>query len=187
MEFWLVLICIIAFIVLYPYFRCLFKRLKCANKIKKLCLRKGYKIYSTHPLWFLGNKHAKKCDLYVETANEVFSIKLFGMPRRQSILILKESGEYFIQSFIALISYGGGISFPINSKPKLMPVYDFRYRYKDEWEIKTPRHILLVNPVSMEIRRQSRQGEVIVGAGDIVNGMEIDSLSRLLADLESAI
>ncbi len=187
MEFWYVLIGIVAFIALFPYIRCFFKRLKCASKIKKLCRRKGYKIYPTHSLWFLGSKHAKKCDLYIETLNEVFSIKLFGMPRRQSILILKENGEYFIQSFIVLISYSGGISFPINGKHKSMPIYDFRYKYRDEWEIKTPRHILLVNPVSMEIRRQSRQGEVIVGAGDIVNGMEIDSLSRLLGDLESAI
>lgn len=183
MELMYILICIIAFALLYPYFRCFFKRLKCAGKIKKLCLRKGYKTYSTHSLWFLGNKHANKCDLYVETANEVFSIKLFGMPRRQSVLVLKENGEYLIRSYIAFISYGGAIT----GKPKPMPVYDFRYRYRDEWEIKTPRNVLLVNPVSMEIRRQSRQGEVTIGAGDIVNGMYIDSLPRLLGDLESAI
>ena len=28
---------IIALIVLFPYIRCFFKRLKCARKIKKLC------------------------------------------------------------------------------------------------------------------------------------------------------
>ena len=188
MEFWYALIGIIALIVFFPYIRCYFKRTKCAYKIKKLCRTKGYKIYSTHPLWFLGNKHAKKCDLYIETANEVFAIKLFGMPRRLSILILKENGEYFIRSFIALISYGGGIRFPINGKPKPMPVYDFRYKYRDEWEIKTPRRVLLVNPVSMEFKRQPHHGyEVTVGAGEIVNGMEIDSLPRLLGDLESAL
>ena len=188
MEFWYALIGIIAFIVLFPYIRCFFSRLKCAGKISKLCRRKGYKIYPTHLFWFLGNKRAKRCDLYIETANEVFSIKLFGMPRRLSILILKENGEYFIRSYIALISYGAGIRFPINGKPKPMPLYDFRYRYKDEWEIKTPRHILLVNPVSMETKRQPYHGgEVTVGAGDIVNGMEIDSLPRLLGDLESAL
>ncbi len=170
------------------YIRCFFKRLVCMGKIKKVCRNKGYKIYPTHPIWFLGNKHSKKCDLYIETSNEVFSIKLFGMPKRLSILVLKENGEYFIRSFIALISYGGGIRFPINGKPKSMPAYDFRYKYKNEWEIKTPRNILLVNPVSMEFRRQPQHGsEVIVGAGDIVNGMELDSLPRLLGDLESAL
>ena len=80
MEFWYAVIGIVAIIVFFPYIRCFFKRLKCANKIKRLCRNKNYKIHPTHPLWFLGSKHAKKCDLYIETANEVFSIKLFGMP-----------------------------------------------------------------------------------------------------------
>lgn len=188
MEFWYALIGIAAVIALFPYIRCFFKRLKCANKIKRLCRNKNYKIHATHPLWFLGSKHTKKCDFYIETANEVFAVKLFGMPRRLSILILKENGEYFIRSFIALISYGGGIRFPINGKPKPLPVYDFRYKYRDEWEIKTPRRVLLVNPVSMEFKRQPQHdSEVIVGAGDIVNGMEIYSLSRFLGYLESAL
>ena len=188
MDFWCVLIGAVAFVAFFPYIRCFFKRLKCAGKIINLCRGKNYKIHATHPLWFLGSKYAKKCDLYIETANEVFAIKLFGMSRRLSILVLKENGEYFIRSFIALISYGGGIRFPINGKTKTMPVYDFRYKYRDEWEIKTPRRILLVNPVSMEFHRQPQHGsEVIVGAGDIVNGMEIDSLPRLLGDLESAL
>jgi len=188
MEFWYALIGIVAVIALFPYIRCFFKRLKCVYKIKRLCRNKNYKIHATHPVWFLGSKHTKKCDLYIETANEVFAVKLFGMPRRLSILILKENGEYFIRSFIALISYGGGIRFPINGKPKPMPAYDFRYKYRDEWEIKTPRRVLLVNPVSMEFKRQPHHGgEVTVGAGDIVNGMEIYSLPRLLGYFESVL
>ena len=179
----------ICVLLLTPFIRLFVKRIRCMKKIKKICNKRGYKTYETHPLWFFGSKHAKKCDLYIETANEVFAIKLFGMPRRFSILVLKENGEYFIRNFIALISsIGQGIRFPIDSKPKPMPVYDFRYKYRDEWEIKTPRRVLLVNPVSMEFKRQPQHGsEVTVGAGEIVNGMEIDSLPRLLGDLESAL
>ena len=188
MNFLYVLISIVALIALFPFIRCFFKRLNCMSKIKKVCRSKGHKIYVTNPLWFLGSKHATKCDLYIETENEVLAIKLFGMPRRLSILVLKENGEYFIRSFITLISYGGGIRFPINGKPKPMPAYNFRYKYRDEWEIKTPRRVLLVNPVSMEFKRQPHHGgEITVGAGEIVNGMEIDSLPRLLGDLESAL
>jgi hypothetical protein len=188
MEFLYALIGIVAIIILFPYIRCFFKRLKCAYKIKRLCRAKEYKIYSTHLLGFLGSKHTKKCDFYIETANEVFAIKLFGMPRRRSVLIFKENGEYFIRRFIGFSSYGSAIRYPIDGRPRRLPQYDFRYKYRDEWEIKTPRHILLVNPISMEIRRQPKNGaEVIVGAGDTVNGMEIESLSRLLGDLESAI
>ena len=188
MEFWYMLIGFVTLVVLYPYIRCLLKRLTCQRKIKKICRKKGYRLYATHLLWFLGNKHSKKCDLYIETDNEVFAVKLFSMPRRLSVLVMKENGYYFVRNYIALMSYGAGIRFPIDSKPKPMPAYDFRYRYRNEWEIKTPRHILLINPVSMELKRQPHHGgEVIVGAGNIVNGMEIDSLSRLLGDLESAL
>lgn len=170
------------------YVRCFFKRLICRSKINKICKRKGYQLHATHACWFFGKKHSKKCDLYIETKNEIFSIKLFGMPKRSAVLIIKENGEYFVRSFMALISYGAALRSPIDGKAKTMPVYDFRYKYKDEWEIKTPRNILLVNPVSMEIRRQPQHGdEVIVGAGDIVNGMEIHSLPRLLGDLESSL
>ena len=188
MEFLYALIGIVAIIVLFPYIRCFVKRLSCAGKIKKLCREKGYKMHAAHPLWFLGGKYGAKCDLYVETANELFAVKLFGMPRRRSVLIFKENGEYFIRRFIGFSSYGSAIRYPIDGRSRRLPQYDFRYKYRDEWEIKTPRHILLVNPVSMEIRRQPKNGaEVIVGAGDTVNGMEIESLSRFLGDLESAI
>jgi len=189
MEFWYALIGIVAFVAFFPYIRCFFKRLKCSSKIKRLCRSKGYKIHATHPLWFLGSKHAKKCDLYIETANEILAIKLFGMPKRFSILVLKENGEYFIRNFIALISsIGQGIRLPIDSKPKPMPIYDFRYKYRDEWEIKTPHNVLLVHPVSMEIRLQPNFGaEVIVGAGEVVNGMEIQSLSTFLSVLENSL
>lgn len=170
------------------YIRFFFKRLTCMYKITKTCRNKSYKIHATHLFWFLGRNLSHKCDLHIETANEVLSIKLFGVPKRRSVLIFKENGEYLIRSFIAFFSYGSVIRYPIDSKSRPMPIYDFRYKYKDEWEIKTPRHILLVNPVSMEFRRQPQHGsEVIVGAGDIVNDMEIDSLSRLLGDLESAL
>ncbi|MBR3963828.1 MAG: hypothetical protein IKJ80_00280 [Clostridia bacterium] len=188
MEFLYALIGIVAIIVLFPYIRCFVKRLSCAGKIKKLCREKGYKMHAAHPLWFLGGKHGAKCDLYVETANEVFAVKLFGMPRRRRVLIFKENGEYFIRRFIGFSAYGSAIRYPIDGRSRRLPQYDFRYKYRDEWEIKTPRHILLVNPISMEIRRQPKNGaEVIVGAGDTVNGMEIESLSRFLGDLESAI
>lgn len=170
------------------YIRYFFKRLSCMFKIKRMCRNKSFKIHAVNPFWFLGNKYSHKCDLYIETPNEVFAIKLFGMLRRRSVLIFKENGEYIVRKFIALSAYGSVIQNPIDSKPKLLPNYDFRHRYRVEWEIKTPRNILLINPVSMEFRRQPDHGsETIVGAGDIVNGIEVDSLSHLLGDLENAI
>lgn len=188
MEFWYVLIGIVALLVLFPYIRCFFKRLFCARKIKKVCHNKGYILHKTHALWFLGGKKANKCDFYIETANEVFAIKFFGMPSRLTVLIFKENREFFIRRYIVLLSKFAGARFPtFDGKCKPVPNYDFQYQYKTEWESKTPRRVLLVHPDSMEIRKLPQHGgEVIVGTGDIVNGMEIDSLSRLLEDLKNA-
>ncbi len=184
MKFWYMLIGIVALIVLFPYIRCFFKRLTCMGKIKKLCHNKGYKMHSTHPLWFLGSKHANKCDLYIETKKEIFAIKLFGIARRPTILIIKENGEYFIRSFIIPISHGCGVTMHTNGKPKPLPTYDFGYKTKNEWEKKSQRNILLFSPVSMDIRYQTNNGnEKSIGAGDIVNGMEIYLLPQLLKTL----
>lgn len=187
MEFWCVLTGSVFLIVLFPYLRCFFKRLICSKKIKKECQRNGFRLYATHPLWFLGNRRGKICDLYIEAASEVFSIKLFGMPRRSISLVLKENGDYFIRSFIIFIYYGKGLRYQIDHKPKPLPTYDFQYQYKEEWKNKTLRKILLLHPVSMEVCHQPQHGgEKILCAGDQVGGMEIASLPHLLNALKSS-
>ncbi len=154
-------------------------------KIKYICSKKKYRVYPTHRLWFLGSKLSKKCDFYIETENQVFAIKLFGTPRRVSELHVTENGEYFIRSIIGLLGFGGACAVTLDSKKRIMPIYDFRYTYVDAWNIKTPRNILLIHPAPLEIRRQPNYGsEVIVGAGETINGMEIYSLSALLGALE---
>ncbi len=188
MEFWILLTIAAAIIVLFPYIRCFFKRLILLRKIKATCQKKGYSLFPTHFLWFLGSRHSKNCDFYMETPREVFAVKLFGMPRRRTVLVFKENGDYFIRTFFAFIGFADVVRFSNDGKPNVMHSYHFRYRYREEWETKTPRRILLVNPVSMEIRRQpQRGGEVIVGAGDIVNGMEIQSMTHLLGEWEATL
>lgn len=127
-----------------------------------------------------------KCDFYVETPTEVYAVKLFGMKKKTAELIFKQNGEYFERHYLALISNnGGGVRFPMEKKPKKLPDYDFRHRYRMEWEIKSPHNVLLINPVCREIHRQVQHGvEKLLGAGDVVNGMEIYSLSRFLGELE---
>ena len=182
MEFWIFLLGVIAFFAAWPYLRCLVKRVILAGKLRRVCRKKSLTLHPAHSLWFLGGKGAGRCDCYIETPTEVYAVKLFGMPRRPTVLLFRENGDYIIRSLFALMSF---VTFTFHTKPKAMPVYDFRYRYHEEWEIKTPRRVLLVHPVSMEIRRQpDRSGEVILGAGDTVCGMEIQTLPRLLGALE---
>ena len=186
MDFLFVLSGIVALIVLFPFIRCFFKRLICAVKINRMCRRKNLVVHPTHPLWFLGSKHTKNCDLYIETPTQVFAIKLFGAPRRLSTLTLKENGNYFFKSYIVLISYGAGFHIPVDGRERVMPNFDFRFQYKDAWSNKSTRDILLANPTPMEFRYQPLHGsDCIVCVGDTVNGMELASLQYLLGKLEN--
>ena len=188
MEFWYFLFGVVALIAVWPSLRCFVKRMILAAKLRRLCRDQHYTLHKAHPLWFLGGKRGRRCDCYIETPSELWAVKLFGMPRRMAVLVIRGNGEYYIRSYIAMLSFGQGIRFPINGKPRPMPRFDFRYKYRDEWEIKTPHHVLLVHPVSMEIRRQPERGaEIILGAGDAVNGMEIHSLPGLLGALETTL
>ncbi|MBQ2767784.1 MAG: hypothetical protein IJF49_06880 [Clostridia bacterium] len=188
MTFWYVLFGFMAIYLLFPYLRCFAKRVVCARSICRICRRKNFSLHPTHPFWFFGSKYGNRCDCYIETPTQVFALKLFGVPRRASVLTFEENGLYFIRRFAALVSFAGFANFTFDDRAKSLPVYNFRHQYQDIWETKTPRRILLVNPVSMEIRHKSRHGnERIVGAGDTVNGMEVYSLARLTGDLECAI
>ena len=181
MEFWILLIGIVTLVVLFPYIRCLIIRLSGIGKIKKVCKIKGYKLHPTRKLWCLGSKRSLKCDIYIETENDVFSIKLFGMPRKRSVLILKEKKEYIIRNYIVVFSYSPGVREPFDSKPKQMPAYDFRYKFKNEWEAKALHNVLLVTPAPMEfIRRPKNGGDVPIGSGDMVDGTQIYCSSFLI-------
>ncbi|MBR2894041.1 MAG: hypothetical protein IKC03_00090 [Oscillospiraceae bacterium] len=182
MEFWIFILCAAVVITGFPYIRCFIKRIICAVKLTLACKKKNYVLHKTHFLWFLGHKYAEKCDFYIETPDSIYSVKLFGVPKHHHILIFKADGDYFVRSHLYILPF---VKHSFDSKPRTLPAYNFRCHFRDEWEIKTPHNVLLVHPVSMEIRLQPNFGsEVIVGAGDVVNGMEIQSLSRFLGELE---
>ena len=73
------------------------------------------------------------------------------------------------------------VLWPINSKDKTLPPYDFKYEYKKEWENKKLNKILLVNPVGMQFRYVSHRGmETMVRDGEYVKDMKMISLSQFL-------
>lgn len=186
MEFWYALFGILVLIMLFPYLRCFCKRLILKSKLKKACNNKGYLLHPAHPLWFFGSGRSEMCDLHVETKEEILSIKLFCMPRRHTVLVFGEQGEYYTRRFIVLSYFGGAIHFPINQKKKQMPNYDFRHGYKDEWQKKPAKQILLVNPVPMEFRRTQNEREIGVDPRDIINNLNVYSLNDLLSLLENS-
>lgn len=182
MKFWLILITIIAIIIGYPYIRCFFKRLRLRRRIVRTCEEKGCRLHPTHRLWWLGHKRGSSCDFYIETPSRILSIKLFGLRRHRDVLIFTSDRKWFIRRFLAFVSnIGTSLRLPVESKTLALSDYDFRRDFHLDWEIKTPNNILLIHPTCHEIRRRVSNGtEVIIGAGDTVDGMAIYSLSRFL-------
>lgn len=186
MNFWYIIIAAIILILLFPYIRLLIKRVIMSIKIKKICKRKKFRLYGTHLLWMFGRKNGRNCDLYIETPIEILSIKLFETLHYHSIVYFTEHGTYFVRRFIGFIANTGSmLRMPIDGREKKCQLYNFRRKFQFEWEIKTPKNILLFTPVCYEIRKKPTHGEdIILGAGELINGMEIESLSRFIGYLE---
>ncbi len=184
MEFWLTVGAIILFILAFPCLRLFFKRISLAIRLKKACAEAKAQLIPAHFLWFLGSRSARGCDLYIETRRNIISVKLFGVSDKKADLVFTSDGKYFIRNYIAIIAAGGGIRYPLDGKQHRIPDYDFRRRFSTEWEIKTPRRVLLINPVCNEIKFRTANGkESIIGAGQIVNNSEIQTLSRFIGDI----
>lgn len=185
MTFGLFLLLALLATAIFPPLRVLVKRLICARQLTRFCREKGFFLHPTHRLWLFGHRRREGCDCYIETPGEIFAIKFFGAAHRRRTLIFTAGNTYYFRSFLTLM---GLANFHFDGKPHPLPTYRFRLQYRDEWALKTPHHVLLINPIPVDIRRRALNGaEEILGAGDVVCGMEIQSLSRLLGRLEAAL
>lgn len=176
---------LLGLILTYPFLRCFCKRLLLVRKLRYACRATGAEIYPAHRLWFLGGKRRATCDFYIVSKAQVFAVKLFGIPRRRAVLIFTERGEWRLRSFIVHTAHFSSVSFPIEGKPRKVPHYDFRHRYRTEWEGLAHRSILLVHPVAMDFHYIPDHGaEAVISAGDAVRGMVLASLPHLLLMLK---
>ncbi len=184
MEFWIILGAAILLILSLPYLRLICKRISLAIRLKKACADASCRLIPARFLWFIGARSARGCDLYIETRREIIAVKLFSVLRKKNDLIFTEGGKYFIRRYVAVIAAGGGFRYPFDGRRRALPDYDFRRNFRPEWELKTPRKILLINPVCNEIKFRAPNGrEQIIGTGQFVNNYQIMTLSRLIGEL----
>lgn len=172
--FFIYLLAIIA--VLYagvPLLRWLIKRIKCAGQIKKLCREKKYTLRKEKKLWFFGTRYGKKTDFVLETETQVYAVKLFGVPRRLSGLILHPERKYSIRRMMGLLLR---VRFNTNTTPADFPEYAFQEEFLEEKKL---RSVLLVCPKPLEVRLQDREGkEQAFQWGDAFGGMEIMTMQE---------
>ena len=180
MKFFIIVLAVLGSPWIFAVLRFLCKRIVLTVRVKRLCKKTNARLVKCGLLWWLGLRILSKCDFYLELDREIYSVKLFELLYRQSVLCFTWEDSFFIRSFMGFLGWGGRVLYTFNGKKKPVPRYDFRYRFEDEWELKNPHNILLVNPVCMEIRYVGRNGdERIVGTGEFIGDIEIQTLSRL--------
>lgn len=183
--FQLIFVCAVL-LISAPYLRVFGKRISLAVRLRRACRCHGWVLAPTHRLWFLGRTGNDRCDCHIVTKHNVFSVKLFAVPRRSSTLVFGSGGDYFIRGYLGLLGNTGIMArIPIDGRTHILPRYRFRYRFAPEWETKSHRKILLLSPVPHEIMQIPREGERrLLGAGDLISDMQLYSLSRLLGRME---
>ena len=192
MEFWYCVICIVAVCITFPYVRYICKRLNCLCKIKRACKSKGYLLQGLHRFWFLGGNQRKAFDCTIETEEELLVIKLFGVARRKRVLLFTEDRKYFTRAFSGVLLR---LVESFDSSAKSIPEYAFECN--ESANGKKVRKILLVNPVPLDMQMKGVQDnarvagidrilqaenrtETTISPGDVIYGMEVANLSRLL-------
>ena len=179
-NFWLSILLIAFVVMLYPLVRWFIKRILLFLKITIVCKKNKYKLHKNYTFWFFKDKHSKTCDFYIETKNEVYSIKLFGVKRRASVLKFLENNKYFIRNYIILAGRSF-LTLNLDSKIREIPEYNFFYKYNGIWHLKKHHNILLINPSCIDFQYQFKTN---CYTGDKIEDMEIHSLSGLIKHLK---
>ncbi len=178
---WLLAI-LIVFLYVIPAIRCLFTRIGCAMKLRRLCRRLGFTLQGMHALWFLGSRSRKQCDVVIGTPSQVFAIKLFGVMHGGRVLVFRETGGYFFRRYASILLF---IFNAFDGAFRRLPEYDFS-KGEEFAAGRARRDILLLNPIPMEVRFQPHNGqEFVTGPGDDIFGMELASLSHLVRIVEN--
>lgn len=173
-----VLLIAVLLIVVLPGVRWFLSRLVLSRKISSLCKERGYALHKKKG-WLFGCRYGKRADFAVETENDVFVVKPWGVPQRLATLLLYPERKYGLRRVFSMLLQ---VKIPLDTKPASFPVYDFGVFSKDE---KKPLHaVLLLHPAPLNIRLTDREGkEKDFCSGDAFGGMEIMNLNDLKAAL----
>jgi hypothetical protein len=160
------LIAIILFLVCYPYVRWFIKRVVFSFKLKRFCKKNGIKIHKNSPFWVFGITKRTKCDFYVETNDTVYSVKLTENVIRKGHLSIIDATHFTFTNYRFLfIPY---IGYWRQAKHKNFPEYDFHYRFKDEFYIKTVIPMMLMLPIPAQITFYDNKSRVSLYNGALI-------------------
>lgn len=142
---YVILLLVVLFLCLYPYFRCFIKRIALIITIKRVCNKSGFVFAPTHKCWLFGNIKSGKCDFYVVTANKVYRVKLASGMSSMHFYCFKDKNIYLFKSLKwTLISHWTSKTYKQKSK---LP-FDFNFGMRREWKEFESVDILLFHPTA---------------------------------------
>ena len=68
--------------------------------------------------------------------------------------MFRDDGKYSIRKHLALSSYGSVYMTSFDSKFYVLPQYNFKYRFSENWYLKDFVPVLLVHPICHQIRQR---------------------------------
>lgn len=180
MKLYIISAIIIAFIFAFPYLKAGIRRIRLYIKLMVLCARNNARLYLVNPLSIFAFNHGKCSDMYIETQYEILSIKLFGITGHLAHLVFHGDRKYTVKKSLPLFGrWGTTLNLSFQSKETLLPVYKFDRKFKKEWDFKTLRKILLLNPTPLEIESTMMGNDKFLGNGSYVYDMELFSYNGL--------
>ncbi len=140
---YVILLLVILFLCVYPYFSCFIQRIALIIAIRRVCNKYGFALVPTHKCWLFGNIKSGKCDFYVVTSNKVYRVKLASGMSSMHFYCFKDKNIYLFKSLKwTLISHWTSKTYKLKSK---LP-FDFDRGTRDEWTGYEKADILLFYP-----------------------------------------
>ena len=178
MEFWIVIAAAVIFFLCYGYIRAFFKRVIMAHKLKKCCVRNGYALTKTGPLFTLNR--SDRVTYRIENGNNVYLLKLMGSAHKLETFCLNTGGTYTVQRIIPMVvGKGGSVAHTRTSREKPLPQVDWYQGKEPDWT-KNNIPIYLFCPAPMEvrvIRGEVKKESPLIGSG-AVGDVYMESLKK---------
>ncbi len=179
---------ILVVLLLWPYGRIFVKRLSFYRRLIAVCRKRSFKLTGTHFGWLFSPWWYKRYDFLLEGDRVLYPVKLFACPRRLDKLVFSSEKTFFFSKRMVLIgrTMPTTAALEIPTRTRTLPDYDFSIE-RDIWDVAEVKPILLLHPVCMEVRRDSRSSlgteSLTMGSWDRLGQMYICTSSRLLDEL----
>ncbi len=158
------------------------RRLRMVCRLKAACRATGAVLTGTRPFWFFGCRRGRSNDFYLENGGIRFSVKLFPVNSRRSVLLFSDDTHYFFRKYMAFVGPNGTqATLSSDSKRRPIPDYDFRKGFREDWEKDELIPVLLVHPNRFDIvYTVSGDRARAVDADEKIHGMAVMQLSDLI-------